>query len=437
MSVGALWGLARAAAALADANAVATTNDTAVALDQTPPADATPTPVPVPANGSGRWYDVSRLPFIPVPEIDVAPNAGLTVGVIPVVLKTNPQNEITQILAPDVVHTEYFGWGASYRLLGYPSENTQWAVMGGLKERVERDVDARYADDLTREGRFTWWGEVLYDRSGTPRFYGIGNESARIDETNYVNNQGRFEGNFGVNITHALQLAYNARLRDVEVLPGVLGGLPSTTTFFPNLPGLGTQHDFENRVMVTYDSRDSLTIPHTGGRYVIYGGVSNQALGSSADYTDYGADVRHFWRVTPDTTVAWHSALRYLNASRDTPFWALSSLGGDRSILDEREPLRAYPADRFIDRNIFSTSVEVRRRVMDINAFGTHLDIEIAPFVDTGRVFPNLGDNPVSHLHTGGGLGFRGIARPFVVGYVDIGYGREGSSIFSGIAYPF
>ena len=36
-----------------------------------------------------------------------------------------------------------------------------------------------------------------------------------------------------------------------------------------------------------------------------------------------------------------------------------------------------------------------------------------------------------------GGIGFRGIAEPFVVGFVDIGWGGEGAAVFSGINYPF
>jgi hypothetical protein len=35
------------------------------------------------------------------------------------------------------------------------------------------------------------------------------------------------------------------------------------------------------------------------------------------------------------------------------------------------------------------------------------------------------------------GVGFRGIARPFVVGYVDVGYGRDGPAVFTGLNYPF
>ena len=34
-------------------------------------------------------------------------------------------------------------------------------------------------------------------------------------------------------------------------------------------------------------------------------------------------------------------------------------------------------------------------------------------------------------------IGVRGIARPSVVGYVDIGYGTEGVAVFTGINYPF
>ena len=51
----------------------------------------------------------------------------------------------------------------------------------------------------------------------------------------------------------------------------------------------------------------------------------------------------------------------------------------------------------------------------------THVDVEVTPFVDAGRVLADLGTFPFEHLHTVGGVGFPRIARPFVVGYVDVG----------------
>ena len=38
---------------------------------------------------------------------------------------------------------------------------------------------------------------------------------------------------------------------------------------------------------------------------------------------------------------------------------------------------------------------------------------------------------------TARGLGFRALVRPQLVAFVDVGYGEEGDSIFTGIDYPF
>jgi hypothetical protein len=43
----------------------------------------------------------------------------------------------------------------------------------------------------------------------------------------------------------------------------------------------------------------------------------------------------------------------------------------------------------------------------------------------------------LTQLHKVAGIGVRGVARPFVVGYVDIGYGSEGVAVFTGLNYPF
>ncbi len=399
-------------------------------------ADDAPPPPAAPA-GVMRWLDPSTAPFIPIPEIDTAPHSGVTLGVIPTVLYNNERGELDQIIAPDLIHSQYFGWGSRMRVMEYPSEDTQWSVVGGLKQRVEREFDALYATGQARAERYSWSFEAIYDRSGIPRFYGIGNDSSRQSESNYVDNQGRLDAVVGRNFTSALQLAYAVRLRVVDVLPGVLAGLPSIDAAFPGLNGIGTGREVDQRLMVSYDSRDSLTVPRTGSRYVLYGGFASRAFGSSFADTSVGADVRRYWRLDEDNTLAWHAALRYMPSARGAPFWALSSLGGDRSVVGEREPLRAYGEDRFIDQNLISSSVELRTRVANFDAFGTRLSLEFAPFLDLGKVYGNAGGTPWSDLHRGGGLGIRGIASPFVVGYVDIGYGHERAAVFSGINYPF
>ena len=67
----------------------------------------------------------------------------------------------------------------------------------------------------------------------------------------------------------------------------------------------------------------------------------------------------------------------------------------------------------------------------------SHVDLEVAPFVDLGQVFGRTSTFPIERIHTVGGVGFRAIARPSVVGYVDVGYGSEGAAVFTGLNYPF
>ena len=138
----------------------------------------------------GDLLDPTKAPFIPIPEIDISPNAGETVGVIPTVLETNDQGEITRIIAPDLLYNSYFGWGARGRIYDYPSDDEQWSVVGGGKERVEREFDGEYVVGRTREGLWTLNLSAIYDRSGTPRFWGQGNNTRPGAETNYTETQG-------------------------------------------------------------------------------------------------------------------------------------------------------------------------------------------------------------------------------------------------------
>ncbi len=407
----------------------------APAVESAPPAPAEPS-----ALGPGNfrhWLDPATAPFIPIPEIDTDPYSGVTLGVIPTLLHSNAQQQIVQIIAPDIIHSQYFGWGSRLRIFGFPSADTQYSVVGGGKERVEREFDARYAAGQTRTGPLTWSLEAIYDRSGIPHFFGLGNDSLFSNESTYLDNQARLDMQLGYNLSPALQLGYLARVRYVDVLPGVLPGLPSTGTRFPGLLGLGAEHELQHRLILTYDTRDSLVIPTDGARYLVYAGFVSREFGSSVSYSYVGVEAQRYWTLGPDMTLAWHAAARYMPSAGSAPFWALSSLGGDRSEPGECEPLRSQGADRYLDRNLFASGLEVRRRLTNFSAFGTRVGLELAPFIDAGKVFSDPASSPVSHLHHALGLGVRGVASPYVVGYVDVGYGQGRAAVFSGINYPF
>ncbi len=388
--------------------------------------------------GWGRWFDPATAPFIPVPEVNIDPDSGTTVGIIPVLLDTDENGDIRTIFAPDIYRSQYFGYGAHARVFAYPSVDTQWSLVAGGEQRVESTFDAEYQNDRTRHSRWSLSFSAVYDRNGTPRFYGIGNESPIYDIAGYTIQQKYAQANFGFNINPQWQLTYSTRLRAVEVLPGTITGLPSLQRRFGLLNGIGNNHEMLHRGSITYDTRDDLTVPTSGGQFIVYGGAaSRQGFVNDSLYVEAGTDDRYYWPLAHDTVLASHFALRYLPETHQVPFWALSELGGDSSIIGGGQPLRGFGEGRFYDRNSVSASVELRRRVMSFNAVSTHIDLELAPFIDAGRVFSNATTLPLYQLHRVYGLGIRGIAKPYIVGFIDVGYGSEGAAAFTGINYPF
>jgi outer membrane protein assembly factor BamA len=384
-------------------------------------------------------FDGTRLPFIPVPEIDVDPNSGTTLGLIPVWIRTDEQQQIRRIIAPDLIHNPYFGYGSRARIFAYPSADVQWSVVGGGKQRVEREFDARYEAGRLRNAPWSMAFNAVFDRSGTPRFYGFGNQSRTTDQTNYTRQLAYLQAAVGRNFSPRWQLSYTFRARTVEVTPGSLAAIASIESRFGRLAGFGTSHDTSHRLALIFDDRDDETIPRQGVRLVAYAGMAAaQGFLNSSLYSEAGIDTRGYWPLGAATTVAAHLALRFLSSSHHAPFWALSSLGGDdASNIDGSQPLRGFGDSRFHDRHAFSANCEWRQKVGSAQAVGTRIDLELAPFVDIGKVFGRARAPALSKLHTVGGLGVRAIAAPTVVGYVDLGYGSEGLAVFTGINYPF
>jgi Omp85 superfamily domain len=391
-----------------------------------------------PGDHRWAWLNPTTLPFIPIPEIGVDPNSGTTLGILPVWLHQNSNQEITRIIAPDAFYNPYFGWGAHARIFEYPSPDEIWSVVAGIEARVQRGVDGEFDTGLLREQRWSLNASLIYDRSGTPRFYGVGNQSPAISETDYTEQQELAQWQIGLNFNQAWQLQYSPLIRSVDVLPGTLAGIATLQTRFAHILGEGTTNEIRHRLSLIHDTRDSLFIPTHGIMLVAYGGVaSRQGFFNDSLYTEAGFDGRGFWRVLPNTILAGHMALRYLPETHDLPFWALSGIGGGESQIGGEQILRGFGAGRFYDRDSFAANLEMRNRVASFTTFSSRVDLEITPFVDVGRVFPRPSVIPLTQLHTVGGIGFRGVAQPSVVGRVDIGYGSEGLAVFTGLNYPF
>jgi len=385
-------------------------------------------------------------PFIPIPEAATDPFNGTTLGFLPVFLQLDGSQQIKNIIAPDINYNTILGAGGNFRYLAYPSADTQWYVIAGGSQEKAASVEVDAATGLERKRWWTLEGHLLYQRDPTERFFGLGNNSSYNNQTNYSLEQLYVDLIFGVNITQHLQVALRERPRFVRIHQGALSSLPYTGTDFPTLKGLNGGSEVMNQLVGSYDTRDSITVPTSGGLVALFAGVADRAFMSSSSYTTFAADLRHYFPLTPRITLAGQLYTRYVPAGNETPFWAMSWLGGDgpgeSSLLDlpvsDEQTWRGAGAGRFIDNNMFDANLEVRTRVYERELFNTHGILELAPFVDIGRVYHNVSTVPFENLHPAGGMGFRAIALPFVVAYIDVGYGGSGgSAIFSGINYPF
>ena len=412
-------------------------------------SDEAPTPLPAPVaigpppppstmQWLTRWFNPATAPFIPVPLIAIDPDSGTTLGLIPTWLKADEHHEIRRIVAPDVLYNPYFGYGLHGRVFGYTSGDEQWSAVAGVKQRVERGLDLEYQKGRLRDDRWSIFAALVYDIDGTPRFYGLGNHTPKSAQTNYTKRQERAEVQVGWNFVKAWQLLYTGRFQLVDVRPGTLDRIPSIATRFAHIRGIGSDQLLLNRLSLIYDTRDDLTVPSRGVKLVAYGGLaSRRGLLNDSIYSEAGIDGRGFWPIGHDTIMVAHAAIRYLPTADDLPFWALSSIGGGQSEIGGSQPLRGFGNARYTDRNSFSLSVELRHKIYSFDATSTFVDVEMTPFLDVGRVFDRTSTMPLQGLHHVVGVGFRGIARPFVVGYVDIGYGSEGVAAFTGLDYPF
>jgi hypothetical protein len=384
-----------------------------------------------------KLQDPNSWPFIPVPEIATDPNGGVTYGVLPVWLFTDDKNEISSILAPDINANSTLGPGGNFRYLAYPSSDTNWYVVAGAQETIARKVDLDYQTGREHKNWWSFEGRFYFEKDPTERFYGLGNHSKEGNQSNYTTEQLYGEGIFGLNFTDKLQLSMMERPRYVRIQQGGFNSVPSIFTQFPNQKGITGGTEILTQWMLQYDSRDSVDIPRSGTLGRLYYGIADRRFGSSQSYNRFGGELREFYTIGERVTLAGHIFNEYEPAASEMPFWAQARLGGDESLLTDQETLRGYGTSRFVDNNLFVMNFEVRTRVWDKNIFGTHGILELAPFAEAGRVAHNLGYNPFSELHPVGGIGFRGIAEPFVVGFVDIGWGGEGAAVFSGINYPF
>jgi outer membrane protein assembly factor BamA len=368
--------------------------------------------------------------YIPLPEILTDPNEGNTYGFLPVVLFLDDQKIIQYILAPDVRYNKITGVHPTFRLFGYPSVYQKWSIVLGKSEKIDQDYELRYEDNAFWQGRARLFADAEFEDDSTERFFGFGNSSSEKEESNYTARHFDFVTWLAYRLQPTLSFTYQTRVRWFRVRKGGVDSLPFIGVEHPGTPGLDGATIVGQQVGFLYDTRDDTNITREGALGLATAEVMSTALGSSLSYVKYAAEARKFIPVHDRVVLAMHARADYIQGPHDVPFFEQNEVGG-------HDTLRGFGSGRFVDKDRVFASAELRTRVYQRFIFGVNAQLELAPFVDFGQVFHTAHDSPVSNLHPVGGLGFRGVVPPQVVGFVDVGVGEQGVTAFTGLDYPF
>ena len=372
---------------------------------------------------------------IPIPEIILDPNEGNTYGLMGVWLLTDEKDEIKYMIAPDIRWNETKGVFPSFRLFGYPTPTRRYTIQVGKSTTRDEDYEGEFSERGLLDEKAFVLGKFLYERDSTERFFGFGNDSDEDRESNYTGEDLYLDASPGYWVLPSVNVAYRMRIRRYNVQPGQVATVPFIADEHPEVRGRGLESGvyWQHRLSIAYDTRDSMDMPTQGMFVNAYVDGADRHVGSSTSFVAYGFEWRDFIPFRGESRnpiLAMRAFVDYLQGGTDTPFWLRNSLGGRRA-------LRGFGGDRFIDFNRALLAAELRTRVYERRLFGVKGELELAPFIEAGQVFRHIYDPPLDDLHVVGGIGVRALVRPQLVAFVDVGYGAEGDSIFTGIDYPF
>ncbi|MCA9500731.1 MAG: BamA/TamA family outer membrane protein [Nitrospira sp.] len=372
-----------------------------------------------------------ELTVIPVPVVAYTRNEDAYYGVILAVLKPNSKGQLEDIIAPQYLHNQHIGEAFTMNYYGYPSDTTQYNIVLTYATKVFREMDLSYKNVGAGGGRYILAGHVSLFKNPFRRFFGIGSHTQEKDETSYTSNELLVDLTAGINLAQDIALMWSERFRQVQMENGIFDSLPQTQEEFPAIQGVNGANIWGHKITFRYDTRDQQLVS-THGSYLNVSIEWNQDFkqSSKTNWWRTSLDARHFFPHF-DNRLVFVSHLYADTVDGGTPpFYERPTLGGENS-------LRGFGGSRFIDDTALVMNMEERMFIRRQEIFGYHLDLELAPFIDIGRVGSHFSTNVFLNPQVNPGIGIRFLARPYVVGRVDIAFGKDNANVFAGLNYPF
>ncbi|MBI5596490.1 MAG: BamA/TamA family outer membrane protein [Elusimicrobia bacterium] len=371
--------------------------------------------------------------FVRLPVVDTDPNRGVTYGVMPIwVMNEAGSDRISAIHAPSLTYNNIFKVTPTYRYYRYPSDKAAYEFRASYSMVEDREILGEMEDlDFLGKGAAVH-GEVHYNVDGSGRFFGLGPDSARTAESNFSRKTMNYSWRVGLPIfkDSGFKFNFGHRLAGERIAPGPVDSLPDLRQSFPAAAGSHWHQDGEFQLFVDYDTRDSVVTTTQGSYGKILVENSQQAWGSEFAFQRYELDLRKFYKRDPADRFVTAGHFLFQHMVGDVPFYLKPSMGGKYTH-------RAYGDGRYIDHALMTATVEERITLYKIPLAGVTTEFELAPFMGVGAVANSPHHVTARYARPVVGAAVRAIARPQVVGSIDVGVGREGPNVFMDINYSF
>jgi len=252
-------------------------------------------------------------------------------------------------------------------------------------------------------------------------YYGPGPHSQRSSRSNFRLEDTALDGTLGLQPIPGLRFGASGGYLFVNVGPGTDTRFVSTEQAFTPLqaPGIDQQADFLRfGGFIQIDYQDRPGGPRAGGNYVVqYDRFVDQTLGRHS-FERLAVDLQQyipFFNKRRVLALRAKSVLTNPDGGKVVPFYLQPSLGGS-------DDLRGFRAFRFYDNNMMVVNGEYHWEVFS--------GLDMALFVDAGKVFARRSQWNFHDLEADGGFGFRFNVHNDVFLRIDAGFSHEGFQVW-------
>jgi hypothetical protein len=249
-------------------------------------------------------------------------------------------------------------------------------------------------------------------------FYGLGNESTPADKTSFLYRTTTAGASAGFKPNPILTVGGGMHFLDISTGAGRAGTSIENHFTVPAAPGLGASPTYlRSDLFAEVDSRTSPGYTRRGGLYRVAWSNYHQTSAGPYAFRQLDAQVDQFIPLLREN---WVIALRALVSTTDTdagnavPYFLMPQLGGGSE-------LRGYPSWRFRDRNRMLLSGEYRWMAGQF--------VDMALFVDAGKVAARTRDLDFNDLRTSYGIGVRFHTPLATVTRFELARTREGTGL--------